>query len=144
MTNIGDVINTGLQIIDKFVPDPGAKLQAQQELEKLKHNQAMAELDLDKTIAAGQNETNTAEAQHSCFYVAGWRPAIGWVCASSLGIFYIPQFIAGLILWIHMCWRDNALYQFPIHNDEILSLTFILLGVGGLRTIEKFKGVARL
>ena len=44
---IDDIISTGLKIIDKVIPDPAAKAQAQLELQKLAQDGKLAELQAD-------------------------------------------------------------------------------------------------
>lgn len=85
-----------------------------------------------------QAMANIEGAKHKSVFVAGWRPAIGWTCA--IGIFY--QFLilpfAGLI----------ATFVAPevtlpaIAASELMTLTMSLLGLGGLRTYEKIKGIS--
>ena len=125
---IDDAIAAGLKIVDKFVPDPEAKIRAEAELR--------ASLQAwDKQ----QTDTNTAEAQSSSVFVAGWRPWIGWVCGSAFAI----QFVIGpLAVWL------GDIAGFPIQAPPTLDgmlweLTFGMLGFGGLRTFEKVKGVAK-
>ena len=103
---------------------------------------AKAELLLQKTLQEPhilQAMTNLEEAKHKSVFVAGWRPAIGWIAA--LGLFY--QFLilpfAGLI---------NAYYQLPadlpvIEAGELMTLVLALLGLGGMRSYEKSKGLPR-
>lgn len=84
------------------------------------------------------HETNIAEAKHKSIFVAGWRPAVGWICA--LGLLYE---VFGLPL---LTWLSTAIGFVPppgINTEVLTTLLFALLGVGGLRTIEKFGGVAR-
>ncbi|WP_337997151.1 3TM-type holin [Oleispirillum naphthae] len=125
---IDDAIAAGLKIIDKFVPDPAAKTQA--------------EADLRASLMAwdqGQAATNTAEAQSGNWFVAGWRPWIGWVCGLALGV----QFVVGpLAVWA-FDMAGHPIQAPPALDDMLWELMFGMLGLGGLRTFEKIKGVAR-
>jgi len=85
-----------------------------------------------------QAMANIEEAKHRSVFVAGWRPAIGWVCAIGLGYQFLILPFAGLI---------NAYAILPaelpsIQSAELTTLVFSLLGLGGLRTYEKSKGLA--
>ena len=85
-----------------------------------------------------QAMANIEEAKHASVFVAGWRPAIGWVCAIGLGYQFLILPFAGLI---------NAFYVLPaelpaIQAAELTTLVMALLGLGGLRTFEKSKGLA--
>ena len=85
-----------------------------------------------------QAMANIEEAKHKSVFVAGWRPAIGWVCAIGLGYQFLILPFAGLI---------NAYFALPaelpaIASAELTTLVMSLLGLGGLRSFEKSKGLA--
>lgn len=118
-------------IIDKAIPDTVAADKAKAEIATM---QAKGELDL----MLGQIEINKAEAQHSSVFVAGWRPFIGWVCGLALAYEYL---MLPLFAWLSL----NVGWQSPPHlvMDGMMELVLAMLGVAGLRTFEKVKGVAR-
>lgn len=78
-----------------------------------------------------QVELNKVEASHRTMFVAGWRPAVGWVCASGLAFIFI---INPIIQWI----TGEPGPVFP--TDIVFELVLGLLGLGGLRTYEKMSG----
>jgi hypothetical protein len=124
---IDDIIGNVLGVVNKFIPDPAQKSQAESEL----RNSLQA-------WDQAQNEINKAEAQNPSLFVSGWRPAVGWICTSALAYQYVLCPLAG---WL------AALAHYPLPTppklDETLwQLLFGLLGMGGLRTFEKIKGVA--
>ena len=112
-------------ILDKVIPD---KNQAQ----KLAHEIAtMAEKQAHESMMA-QIKVNEVQAAHKSLFVAGARPAIMWICA--LGLFYAVFAYPILDIWFTM----------PELNTDILMPTMMgLLGLGGMRSYEKSKGVAR-
>jgi hypothetical protein len=118
-------------IIDKSIPDTVAADKAKAEIATM---QAKGELDL----MLGQIDINKAEAQNSSVFVAGWRPFIGWVCGTSLAYEYL---MLPLFSWLSL----NAGWQQPPHlvMDGMMELVLAMLGVAGLRTVEKIQGVAR-
>jgi len=86
-----------------------------------------------------QAMANIEGAKHRSVFVAGWRPAIGWVCAIGLGYQFLILPFAGLI---------NAFYALPaelpaIQAAELTTLVMALLGLGGMRSYEKAKGLTR-
>lgn len=125
---IDDAIAAGLKVLDKFIPDPEAKAKAESELRG-------ALLAWDQ----GQLNVNASEAANASVFVAGWRPFVGWVCGGALAYQYIVTPLA--------CWfAAIAGYDMPTPPplDEVLwQLLFGMLGMGGLRTFEKVKGVTR-
>lgn len=125
---IDDAIAAGLQVLNKFVPDPEAR--------------AKAEADLRNSLQAwdkSQTDVNAVEAANSSVFVAGWRPFIGWTCGLALAYQYVA---APLVVWVMSTF--GYLITPPPRLDETLwQLVFAMLGMGGLRTFEKIKGVAR-
>jgi hypothetical protein len=125
---IDDAIAAGLQVLNKFIPDPDAKIKAEAEL-----RQNLMEWD------QGQQETNTAEAENRNLFVAGWRPWIGWVCGAALAFQYV---VSPLAVWVFDL-AGHPIPRPPTLDDMLWQLMFGMLGMGGLRTFEKIKGVAK-
>lgn len=125
---IDDAIAAGLQVINKFVPDPEARAKAESELRG--SLQAW-----DKA----QTEVNAVEAANSNLFVSGWRPFIGWVCGVALAYQFV---LVPLLMWVALSFG----YKPPVPpklDDTLWQLVFAMLGMGGLRTLEKLKGVAK-
>ena len=93
----------------------------------------------DKEAAEKALEINKAEGQHRSIFVAGWRPFIGWTCGFALAYTYVIQPMASFILG-----QTGYLIQLP-EVDMTLMMPVLLgmLGLGGLRTFEKFKKVSK-
>jgi hypothetical protein len=70
---VDDIISTGLKIIDKFIPDPAAKLKAQQELQSMAHNELMLIAGIEGDAIRGQLDVNREEAASRSIFVSGWR-----------------------------------------------------------------------
>jgi hypothetical protein len=125
---IDDAIAAALKILDKFVPDPQARQTAESELR--------SSLQLwDK----GQTDVNAVEAANPNVFVSGWRPFIGWVCGLALAYQYVA---APILMWL-AATLGIPLASPPKLDDTLWQLVFAMLGIGGLRTFEKLKGVAR-
>jgi len=125
---IDDAIAAALKILDKFVPDPQARQTAESELR--------SSLQLwDK----GQTDVNAVEAANPNVFVSGWRPFIGWVCGLALAYQYVA---APILMWL-AATLSIPLASPPKLDDTLWQLVFAMLGIGGLRTFEKLKGVAR-
>jgi hypothetical protein len=124
-------------LIDRLIPDRAAAEKAKAEME--------AELIRASNEAAlAQVEVNKIEAAHSSVFVAGWRPAIGWVCAAAMALYYIPMALVGTGLWAWACIQAGVIVPRPeMGIVEIIGLVTSLLGMGTLRTTEKLNGVAR-
>lgn len=124
---IDDAIAAGLKIVDKFIPDPQAKIAAE----------AALRTDL-QAWDAQQNTVNAAEASNASLFTSGWRPMIGWVCAMALAYQYL---LCPLGMWIATSLH-LAVANPPKLDDSLWQLMFGMLGMGGLRTFEKIQGVA--
>ena len=131
---IGGIIDTVGKVADSlFTSDEErAKLQ----IEGLKAETEAYRAESERL--GGQLEVNKEEARHASVFVAGWRPAVGWICVGALAYNFLAQ---PLLAWASSIWLFPAP---PLASEDLLlTLLGILLGVGGLRTVEKIKGVAR-
>ncbi len=111
-------------IVDKFVETDEEKKAAQIVFQKLQ--QKPDEL---------QAEINKIEAGHRSLFVAGWRPAVGWICVFALGWGWI---IAPVLQFI---WPNKVMPA--IEMGQAISLVMALLGMGALRTYEKQNSVSK-
>tara|TARA_R100000664_G_C2647650_1_gene69736 strand:+ start:41 stop:436 length:396 start_codon:yes stop_codon:yes gene_type:complete len=125
---IGQILGAAAPILDKFVEDKDAKNKIKAELE-----QSIIGLQ------AAQAAANVEQAKHSSLFVAGARPAIMWICALGL---LTQFFLMPIAEWASALWfPDIALPS--LATEELMTLTLALLGLGGMRSFEKSKGVAR-
>jgi len=125
------LLDIGGKVIDRLWPDPTQAANAKLELIKL---QQSGELQ----VIAGQLKINEVEAANPSVFVSGWRPAIGWICGLACAWNWIGLPIAklGMELWGHPI--DLA----PANITEMLPILTGMLGLGGLRTIEKLNDKA--
>ena len=120
-------------VVDKVIPDTVQKEVAKAELEK-------ALIENANSINIETIKTNQAEAKHRSVWVAGWRPAIGWSCSLGIAWLFIGHPVA---TWAAMLMGYNEMVMPTIPTDILLELTFAMLGMAGLRTFEKLKGVSK-
>lgn len=122
-------------IVDKFVdriPNGNERARAKEALEK-------ELVDAANSVMLAQTEINAAEAQHKSIFVAGWRPFIGWVCGVGIAWSMVVQPVAQ---WAMIAWGDGT--ELPtIDTSYLMELVTAMLGMSGLRTFEKMRGVAR-
>lgn len=128
---VGPLFELGRQLIDRWLPDPQKKAEAEMELFKM----AQAG-DLQKVI--GQLEINAKEAAHPSIWVAGWRPFAGWVGGVGFAYAAVIQHILAYAAII------NGWPTPPSMDTEILFYVLGgMLGLGTLRTYEKKTGVTK-
>lgn len=84
-----------------------------------------------------QVEVNTVEAASTNWFVAGWRPFIGWVCGAALAYTYVVYPLLNGVVSLY----GRTLPAVP--TDALFELVVAMLGLGGLRTFEKLRGATR-
>lgn len=134
---LDDIIAEGLKIINKFIPDPQAKIEAQLEMMKIKQADAFKEIEAQLQEQQMQADINKQEAASDHVFVAGWRPFIGWVCGVgfALQVIIFPIVSTAAVALGH----PLAMPEMPI---EVLMVNLMgMLGLGGYRSWEKVKGV---
>ena len=80
-----------------------------------------------------QLDVNKAEAAHESLFVAGWRPAIGWVCALAIFFFFL---LRPVMVWLSGWYPGVPVFPSLI-SDNLWELMAGMLGLSGLRTFEK-------
>lgn len=115
---------------------------------KLKELEGKA-LEASQKIQTGQQEIETAainKGGFNSFFLAGWRPMLGWIASLSIFIYYVPPIFLQTIFWFRASMASGVLVDFPHNFDigEIMGLVASLLGMGVLRTIEKSSGTNTL
>lgn len=124
ITGVGEVAGMIDTVIGKIWPD-------KTEQEK----QALAAAVM---VVNGQLEINKAEASNPSVFVSGWRPAIGWICGGACAWNWIGLPIAKLALDL----AGHPISLSPADITEMMPILMGMLGLGGFRTLEKFRGVA--
>ncbi len=114
---------TGL--LDKFIVDKDKKAALAHEISTMAERHA-------QELAKGQLEVNKTEAAHKSLFVAGWRPAIGWIC--GLALMYSTILSPILSIWFTVP---------PVDSSLLTTVLMGMLGLGAMRTVEKTKSVAR-
>ena len=119
-------------LLDKFIEDKDQRALLAHEIATLAEKQAQEQI-------VGQIKTNQIEAAHQSMFVAGWRPAVGWVCALAMLLNFI------LIPFINLGLEFAGLepHLDLIDMETMLPVLFSMIGLGGMRTAEKIKGVQR-
>ena len=132
LTMLSSLIGPVSAVLDKAIPDKDLR-------EKLAHEIAtMAERHSHEQVKA-QLEINKTEAAHRNLFVAGWRPACGWICVLGMaGNFLVIPF-ANMVLELSKTGVSVPM----IDLSTMLPVLMGMLGLGGLRTYEKVKGAQK-
>ena len=117
-------------IIDRFVETDEEKQAAELIKAKLMMKPSLAQIELNKV-----------EAGHRSIFVAGWRPFIGWVCGFALLWHFI---LFDLLTWVTVNFFPHVSELPELTGTETLVTVLLsLLGLGAMRTVEKFGGRAK-
>jgi len=128
---LGPMMELGRKLLDRWMPDPEKRREAEMELLRM-----AADGDLKQLLA--QLEINAREAAHPSVWVSGWRPFYGW--AGGAGFVYATV-LQPLLAWV------ASIKGWPAPPTLSMDLLWVvvtgMLGIGGLRTVEKARGVAK-
>jgi holin (3TMs family) len=132
MNPITTIVSIGEKLIERFIPDPKAKAEALQKLAEMQQSG-------DLQVIANQVELDKLDAASTDKFQSRWRPFIGWVCGSALAI----QLAVGpLIVWGTTLAGHPV--PLPIMQTELLTTLLVgMLGLGGMRTVEKLNGASK-
>jgi hypothetical protein len=117
-----NLLDSAAANIDKFVQTPDERREAL------------------TALAKAQIELNKQEAKHRNIFVAGWRPAVGWICASALAYNFIFR---DLLAWLLLNTNQAITLPPALAMDHLLTILLGMLGLGGLRTFEKNKKLTK-
>jgi hypothetical protein len=132
-------LDIGGKLIDRLWPNPEQRDAAKLKMLELQQNGELAAMMAEVDLAKGQLDVNKVEAANSNLFVSGWRPAVGWVCVGGLAYeFLVLPLLPGLV---GMFTSTPSLVAIPM--GDLMTLLFGMLGIGGMRTYEKLKGIAK-
>lgn len=126
------ILEVGLKLADRLLPDPEAKAAHVLKLQELAQSGTLDQLKMEVDLLLNQLEINKLEAQHPNFFIAGWRPAIGWVCVAGLAMKHVIYPV--LRVW----WPE---LQLDLDLTDLLALLIPMLGIAGLRSWDKYQEV---
>jgi hypothetical protein len=138
ITGLGSVFDLAGKVMDKIFPDKDAADKAKLAMLQLQQQGEFKQMEQDFNLALEQIKTNAVEAANPSIFVSGWRPAVGWVCVCAYAFNY-------LLLPLLNFFTDYLGIKADIvalDTGELWTLLGGMLGIGGLRTLDKIKGVA--
>ena len=133
MSLIASLIGPVSGILDKVIPDSDMKAKLAHEIATMSDTHAQQAL-------LSQLEINKAEAASGSLFKGGWRPAVGWICAIAFGYHFVLQPLLVFVLTASGVDLPD-LPEFDM--GTLLTVLGGMLGIGGLRTVEKTKGLTK-
>ena len=133
MSLLTTLIEPATKLLDKVIEDKDQKAKLAHELatmaDKLAHEQQLAQMAINKE-----------EASSGSLFKGGWRPFVGWVC----GVAFCYHFIIQPVIIFIVALTGIIIPDLPSFNmNTLLTVLGGLLGIGGLRTYEKQKGLTK-
>ena len=129
---LSEIVSPIAGLLDKFVADKDQRDRLAHEIATLAEKQAQ-----ERVLA--QTRTNQLEAAHRSMFVAGWRPAVGWVCALAM----LFNFILIPFINLGMEVAGQQIRLDLIDMETMMPVLLGMLGLGGMRSYEKARSVAR-
>ena len=124
-----------IAIVNKIIPDKARYCRRRYRFQlqfMIEQGSLQEELSNLKAVTTDQSDINKVEAASTNWFVAGWRPAIGWVCGLAFAFEFL---LRPLLQW------GCALYGHPVIlpslDSTLTQLTYAMLGMGALKTVEK-------
>lgn len=135
---LSGLFDVGKSLIERFFPDPEKKAAAQLELLKMQQNGELAQLAAETDLAKMQIAVNVEEAKSGSLFIAGWRPMVGWCGALGLAYVALIEPVARFVAQVGFGYTG----AFPVIDTTITMQVLLgILGLGGMRSFEKAKGV---
>ena len=133
MSLLNTLIGPATQLLDKFIEDKDQKAKLAHELatmaDKLAHEQQLAQMAINKE-----------EGSSGSLFKGGWRPFVGWIC----GIAFFYHFVCQPVIIFIVAMSGVDIPDLPkFEMNTLLTVLGGLLGIGGLRTYEKQKGLTK-
>jgi len=127
------LIGPATELIGKFVEDKDQKNKLAHEIATMAEKHALE-------MAKGQMAINAEEAKHRNIFVAGWRPFIGWTCGVALFAHFI-LFPSADVICAYLGYDPVSYPAFDM--DSLMTILLGMLGLGGMRSFEKYKGITK-
>ncbi|WP_349618123.1 holin family protein [Azotobacter salinestris] len=141
LTTATALLPTVAGLLDRVIPDPEQKARAQLELLRLDQEGAFKELDAALQVNLAQAKINEVEAASQSGFQAGWRPLAGYVCVAGLAYEFL---VRPLLPWLLTVAGSADVPPLPSLDDVLFELVFGMLGLGTLRTADRWKRVSAL
>ena len=131
------VLDIGGKVIDRLWPNKADADAAKLKLFELQQSGELAQLAAEVDLAKGQMSINEVEAAHPSVWTSGWRPGVGWVCAAAFAWHFV---LAPVVAFIAAVF-GHPLVLPSFESESLMTVLFGMLGLGGLRTFERVRGV---
>jgi hypothetical protein len=127
------VLPSVMEVAGRFLPEDKEKRAAAEREIEAQLTTHLAQIDL------AQLDINKTQAAHRSVFVSGWRPMIGWTCGAAMALNFLIFPLASFVLA-----QTGHLVELPnLDMTQMMPVLMGMLGLGGLRTVEKLKQVSK-
>lgn len=123
-------------VVKRMWPDPAQQAQARLQLLDMQQKGQLAELDAQLKTQLAQLQVDDDEAKSESTFKSGWRPFIGWTCGVACGW----NWLGISVVKFGCSLAGVAVTIAPADLSQMWPVLLGMLGLGGLRTVEKLKG----
>jgi len=139
MDPVSILLGLGSKVIDRLWPDETQRDIAKLELLKMQQSGELAQLAAETELAKAQIGVNTEDAKSGSVFVSGARPFILWGCGFAMiyaaMLEPMMRFVAVVMF--------GYIGTFPVLDTTLTTQVLLgLLGLSGMRSVDKIKGVA--
>jgi len=128
---ISNIAEAAAKIVSLFKSDPTIKAQ-------LESQQSEAALQAQVQLTLAQLDVNKTEAASTNWFVAGWRPAVGWICGAALAYgLVLKPLVQFALTAMHRLDAATVALLPTLDTGTVMGLLVPLLGIGTMRTVEK-------
>lgn len=128
----GDVVRSVGDSLDKLFTSDDERLEKRLEIVKAEREFSLAALQTLEKSDEKQADVNIEEIRTGSFFMAGWRPAIGWIGVLALAYQFV---LYPLLLWLHI----SADPPKPLDSGVLFSMVTGMLGIGAMRSFDKMQ-----
>ncbi len=136
-----DPVTAGLDLVNSVVsriwPNASDALKAKAALATLASTGELKKMALEAGLVEGQLKINQTEAATGKLFIAGWRPFLGWVCGGAFAWAYVIE----PLVRFGLSAAGHPVVLPTLSLSAMTPVLFGMLGLGGMRSFEKSKGV---
>ena len=128
----GDVVRAVGDSLDKLFTSDDERNEKRLELAKAERDFSLSALTLLEKSDEKQADVNIEEIRSGSMFMAGWRPAIGWIGVLALAYQFV---LYPFLLWLHVSANPPP----PLDAGVLFSMVTGMLGIGAMRSFDKLQ-----
>ena len=128
----GDVVRAVGDSLDKLFTSDDERNEKRLEIVKAEREFSLAALQVLEKSDEKQADTNIEEIRTGSVFMAGWRPAIGWIGVLALAYQFV---LYPVLLWLGVSKNPPP----ALDAGVLFSMVTGMLGIGAMRSFDKMQ-----